>query len=241
MTLSLVQSIARLQTDSDLFHAITHGPATGPGSDVPTEGGPVSTAAKAIQAVRTVSDAAIGAINQASQAAIDDLQRQAGSNQDAITAAYAAAVAEVQRASNAAIAAIQAQIRATGYQVPVAYTTGIAMTAVNQTVSYSGSVYAPLDSALPFTTSGTFEASKFRLLQGVVAADLADAATGAAHVGYGGVTVKAFLDALCASGDTRPTPLFVGQPFFDTTLGYTIRAKQLSPAIWVNEMGVELQ
>ncbi|CAB3731286.1 hypothetical protein [Paraburkholderia rhynchosiae] len=42
------------------------------------------------------------------------------------------------------------------------------------------------------------------------------------------------------SGPTsaRPVPGFVGQPYLDTTLGYLINAKQISPAIWVNAAGV---
>lgn len=40
----------------------------------------------------------------------------------------------------------------------------------------------------------------------------------------------------------RPTgtiqiPLFVGQPFFDTTLGYMVWVKSLNPTVWVNGAG----
>ena len=40
----------------------------------------------------------------------------------------------------------------------------------------------------------------------------------------------------------RPTgtiqiPLFVGQPFFDTTLGIPIWVKSLNPTVWVNGAG----
>ena len=44
-----------------------------------------------------------------------------------------------------------------------------------------------------------------------------------------------------ASGPTgaRPSPpAFVGQSYFDTTLGFTVWAKQLSPAVWVDAAGV---
>jgi len=43
------------------------------------------------------------------------------------------------------------------------------------------------------------------------------------------------------SGPTtsRPSPPgFVGQLFFDTTLGYPVYAKQISPAVWVDAAGV---
>lgn len=43
-----------------------------------------------------------------------------------------------------------------------------------------------------------------------------------------------------SSGPTasRPVPSFVGQPYFDTTLGFMVWTKQISPAIWVNAAGV---
>lgn len=69
------------------------------------------------------------------------------------------------------LAGIQADaalvLQGLGYQPPVAYGSGIALTSTTQTVEYSGGVYAPLWGHLPFTTSGTFEAAKFRLVQGV--------------------------------------------------------------------------
>jgi hypothetical protein len=34
-------------------------------------------------------------------------------------------------------------------------------------------------------------------------------------------------------------PAFVGQPFFDTTLGYMMWVKQILPVIWVNATGVQ--
>jgi hypothetical protein len=34
-------------------------------------------------------------------------------------------------------------------------------------------------------------------------------------------------------------PGFVGQPFFDTTLGYMMWVKQIFPIIWVNAAGVQ--
>ena len=82
-----------------------------------------------------------------------------------------------------------------GYQPPVAYGAGISITARTQTVSYAGQVFGPNLADIPFTTSGTFESTKFRLISGVTAADLA-AASGAALVGNGGESVKESLDAL---------------------------------------------
>lgn len=45
------------------------------------------------------------------------------------------------------------------------------------------------------------------------------------------------------SGPTinRPAPpSFVGQSYFDTTLGFTVWAKQLLPTIWVDAAGVQV-
>lgn len=44
------------------------------------------------------------------------------------------------------------------------------------------------------------------------------------------------------SGPTsnRPAvPSFIGQPYFDTTLGFMVWVKQISPAIWVDAAGVQ--
>ena len=90
--------------------------------------------------------------------------------EDVVTTAAIAAV-------NQSVANFQASaitiLGGLGYQVPVAYVSGLQMTVATQTVGYSGQTYAPILSALPFTTSGTFEVAKFRLIQGVAAVDLA--------------------------------------------------------------------
>lgn len=59
-----------------------------------------------------------------------------------------------------------------GYQVPVTYASGISLTLTSQTVDYNGVIYAPLSSALPFTTSSWgADSVKFRAVQ-VTDADL---------------------------------------------------------------------
>lgn len=59
-----------------------------------------------------------------------------------------------------------------GYAVPVAYASGISLTLTSQTVDYNGVIYAPLSSALPFTTSSWgADSAKFRAIQ-VTDADL---------------------------------------------------------------------
>lgn len=69
--------------------------------------------------------------------------------------------------------------RTTGL-APIAYAAGIVFSATDadriKTIERSGIVYAPLPSALPFTTSGTWTGSddaRFRVIQGVTSADLA--------------------------------------------------------------------
>lgn len=71
-----------------------------------------------------------------------------------------------------------------GYAPPVAYASGISLTLTTQTVEYSGEVYAPKLSNLPFTTTTwATDSAKFRLIQGVAATDLA-ASGGASMIGY---------------------------------------------------------
>ncbi len=76
-------------------------------------------------------------------------------------------------------------IRSIGWAVPVAYTSGLIMTLANQTVSYDGELYAPDPNYLPFTTSGTFETTKFiPLPEGMLRYEL-EATTGTDVVRYG--------------------------------------------------------
>lgn len=42
---------------------------------------------------------------------------------------------------------------------------------------------------------------------------------------------------ISGSTSNRPAPRYVGQPFFDTTLGKQIHLKQISPAVWVDATG----
>lgn len=89
----------------------------------------------------------------------------------------------------------EALASAMGYQPPVLYAAGISLTQPSQTVEYNGQAYAPIASSLPFTTSGVFEATKFRLIQGVSSADLG-ASGGAALVGFQQNQVGAVLRTL---------------------------------------------
>lgn len=90
-------------------------------------------------------------------------------------------------------AAGDAAVRSIGRHPPVAYSAGISMTSLLQTVEYGDHVYAPLPSALPFVTSGTFESTKFQLAQGVAGADLA-MREGLPLLGYTAVEAQSILD-----------------------------------------------
>lgn len=56
------------------------------------------------------------------------------------------------------------QLALIGYKVPLSYKAGLTVSDVKQTYSYQDNVYAPRPAALPFTTSGAFEAAKFILV-----------------------------------------------------------------------------
>ena len=54
-----------------------------------------------------------------------------------------------------------------GYQVPVVFTTGLDVDAVNYTVDYNGVIYAPLPSEVPFTTTASFDPAQWYVVQKV--------------------------------------------------------------------------
>lgn len=93
-----------------------------------------------------------------------------------VTAAAAALAEALDDVVSEAQDTAQAQIAALGYQPPVAYDTGVDLTAGNQTVEYDGDIYAPVVAELPFTTSGVFDAAKFRI---IVPGQFAPSGTGA--------------------------------------------------------------
>jgi hypothetical protein len=99
----------------------------------------------------------------------------------------ASSIADLQEASNASIVAVHESattvMASVGYAVPVPYVAGLAMATATQTVAFNGQTYAPAFASLPFVTSGAFEAGKFRLIQGLIASDLA-APTGASLAGF---------------------------------------------------------
>lgn len=60
---------------------------------------------------------------------------------------------------------LDAFMAANGFEVPVAFASGIAVSRTTQTVTYNGNTYHALPSALPFTTTGTFNSAQWVLLR----------------------------------------------------------------------------
>jgi len=63
-----------------------------------------------------------------------------------------------------------------------------------------------------------------------------------AQVDANWTALQNFCNALGQSGTTTQrtayTPLFIGQPWMDTTLGFQVNCLTLSPATWVDAAGV---
>lgn len=60
---------------------------------------------------------------------------------------------------------LDAFMAANGFEVPVAFASGISVSRTTQTVTYEGNTYHALPSALPFTTTGTFNSAQWALLR----------------------------------------------------------------------------
>lgn len=60
---------------------------------------------------------------------------------------------------------LDAFMAANGFEVPVAFASGIAVSRTTQTVTYNDNTYHALPSALPFTTTGTFNSAQWVLLR----------------------------------------------------------------------------
>lgn len=92
-----------------------------------------------------------------------------------------------------------------GYSAPVEYVAGVVLSSATQTVAYQGEVYAPKAAEVPFTTSGTFEVTKFVQIQSVASVDLASPTGGDSLIGTaaapGGLwtTVRGFISTLLSS------------------------------------------
>lgn len=104
---------------------------------------------------------------QDADAAFASAQVAATAADNAATNAAALATSKIDSALVQFEADALAALNDLGYAAPVTYDAGLSMATSNQTVEYNGNIYAPKSADLPFTTSGTFEEAKFRLvLQG---------------------------------------------------------------------------
>lgn len=63
-------------------------------------------------------------------------------------------------------------LRLIGFEAPVAFASGLAITRSTQTVTNGGNTYHADPASLPFTTTGTFNGSQWRLVSNVTQADL---------------------------------------------------------------------
>ncbi|MGV8867632.1 MAG: SGNH/GDSL hydrolase family protein [Janthinobacterium svalbardensis] len=82
-----------------------------------------------------------------------------------------------------------AGVLAGGYLPPVPYAAGINMILALQTVQRGTVTYAPLIERLPFVTGIEFDATAWRVVQGVTSAQLAEA-DGSEQIGHGAGTIK---------------------------------------------------
>jgi hypothetical protein len=69
-------------------------------------------------------------------------------------------------------------LAAIGFEVPVAFASGLTITRASQTVAYSGLTYHANASAIPFTTTGTFNSSQWLLISNITAQELSSTSTG---------------------------------------------------------------
>lgn len=112
---------------------------------------------------------------------------QNGRARKALAPEVNAAAAALGGALNGLVAQAEADIAPAlaniGYLPPVEFATDLLVDSTRVTVEWGGHVYAPFKSELPFTTTGVFDPTQWRFLQGVTGADLASSA-GAGMVGY---------------------------------------------------------
>lgn len=113
-----------------------------------------------------------------------------------------------------------------GYEVPVAFASGISVSRVTQTVTYSGMTYHALATAIPFTTTGTFNPAQWEMMSGLTRQELG--------AEYGGSLIGAatYSQLRTYNGDATRMPLVDG--------GIAIRrgtAADNGGTVWVDALG----
>lgn len=112
--------------------------------------------------------------------------------------------------------------RLTSYEVPVAFTTGLSISRVTQTVTYSGITYHALATAIPFTTTGTFNAAQWEVISGVSRQELAstDADKGASLVGGATRSVATYASVRSFTGSATRLEVGGRTNYFDGASGF---------------------
>lgn len=104
------------------------------------------------------------------------VDRSTGASRNALAPEVTAAARALSGALAQVVADAQADIAPViaglGYLPPVPFASGLTVDSSRITVSHGGEVYAPVADALPFTTTGTFNPAQWRVIQGIVGADL---------------------------------------------------------------------
>jgi len=107
--------------------------------------------------------------------------------------------------------------RRTGYEVPVAFASGIAVSRVTQTVTYSGVTYHALATAIPFTTTGTFNPAQWEVISGVSRQELG------AEYGSSLIGAATYAQLRAYTGDATRIQIGGRSNYFDGAHGIAVR------------------
>jgi len=109
-----------------------------------------------------------------------------------------------------------------GYETPVAFASGISVSRVTQTVTYSGNTYHALATAIPFTTTGTFNAAQWELMSGLTRQELG------AEYGSGLVGAATYAQLRAYTGDATRIQVGGRAHYFDGASGIFVRTGSAS-------------
>lgn len=117
-----------------------------------------------------------------------------------------------------------------GYLTPVEYSAGLSVSTSRFTVSYNGNTYAAKADSVPFTTSDSFDSSQWRLLEGVMAQDLASA-SGSSMIGYTRSLITGRSETVSDALDAKPLNLIEYESYADKSAGSIPEDWDWQPAI----------
>lgn len=115
--------------------------------------------------------------------------------------------------------------RRTGYEVPVAFSTGLSISRVTQTVTYGGITYHAIATAIPFTTTGTFNPAQWEVISGVSRQELASD-SGASLVYWQGSKLDIWLGSKILVTEAR-----FGNFTFDDTMAAAANSTAIQAAL----------